>query len=89
MAAARSVMTLTRVGRHPMGNLLRRYWIPALMSEQLSEPGGPPARVRLLGENLVAFRSPDGDIGLVEENCPHRGASLAYGRNEPGGLRCL
>ncbi len=46
-------------------------------------------RVRLLGENLVAYRAPDGRIGLVEENCPHRGASLAYARNEPGGLRCL
>ena len=90
MAAAHDVMTLTRVGPGtPMGNLLRRYWIPALMSEQLSEPGGAPTRVRLLGENLVAFRSPDGRIGLVEENCPHRGASLAYGRNELGGLRCL
>src|SRR5262249_18301661 len=82
MAAAHDVMTPTRVGPGtPMGDLLRRYWIPALMSEQLTEAGGAPTRVRLLGENLVAFRSPDGRIGLVEENCPHRGASLAYGRN--------
>src|SRR5262249_42348090 len=90
MAPAHDVMTLTRVGPGtPMGNLLRRYWIPALTSEQLSEAGGRPVRVRLLGENLVAYRAPDGRIGLVEENCPHRGGSLAYARNEPGGLRCL
>jgi nitrite reductase/ring-hydroxylating ferredoxin subunit len=83
-------MTLTRVGPGtPMGNLLRRYWTPAFMSEQLTEPGGAPVRVRLMGENLVGFRDPLGKLGLVKENCPHRGASLAYGRNELGGLRCL
>ena len=83
MAPAYDVMTLTRVGPGtPMGNLLRRYWIPALMSEQLPEAGGAPVRARLLGENLVAYRTNDGSIGLVEENCPHRGASLAYARNE-------
>ena len=72
-----------------MGNLLRRYWIPAVMSEQLSERGGAPVRTRLLGENLVAFRDPQGKLGLVGEFCPHRGASLAYALNEDGGLRCL
>ena len=90
MAAQDDYMTLTRVGPGtPMGTLLRRYWIPAVMSEQLPEKGGAPVRVRLVGENLVAFRDPEGNLGLVKEHCPHRGASLAYGRNEVGGLRCL
>src|SRR5260370_38629836 len=67
----------TRVGPGtPMGNLLRRYWIPACLSSEIAEPDGPPARVRLLGEDLVAFRDTDGRVGLVEEACPHRGASL-------------
>jgi phthalate 4,5-dioxygenase len=80
---------LTRVGPGtPMGNLLRRYWIPACLSSEIAEPDGPPARVRLLGEDLVAFRDTDGRIGLLEEACPHRGASLFYGRNEECGLRC-
>ena len=82
-------MTLTRVSAGtPMGKLLRRYWLPVLLGEQLAERGGAPVRARLLGENLVGFRSPDGTLGLVGEHCPHRGASLAYGRNEDGGLRC-
>lgn len=72
----------------PMGKLLRRYWIPAAKSAEVAA-GGAPARVRLLGEALVAFRTAAGTVGLIEEACPHRGASLAYGRNEEGGLRCL
>ena len=80
---------LTRVGRGtPMGDLMRRYWIPACLSSEIAEPDGAPARVRLLGEDLVAFRDTDGRIGLIEESCPHRGASLFYGRNEECGLRC-
>ena len=80
---------LTRVGPGtPMGNLLRRYWIPACLTSEVDEPDGPPARVRLLGEDLVAFRDTNGDVGLIEEQCPHRGASLFYGRNEECGLRC-
>ena len=80
---------LTRVGPGtPMGNLLRRYWIPACLTSEVDEPDGPPARVRLLGEDLVAFRDTNGDVGLIEERCPHRGASLFYGRNEECGLRC-
>lgn len=83
-------LRLTQVGPGaPMGNFIRRYWIPAAISEEIFEAGGAPARVRLLGENLVVFRGPDGALGLVEEFCPHRGASLAYARNEPDGLRCL
>ncbi len=73
----------------PLGRFLRRYWIPAAKLEEIAEPGGAPVRVGLLGERLVAFRDPDGKAGLMEEFCPHRRASLVYGRNEPGGLRCL
>jgi phthalate 4,5-dioxygenase len=81
---------LTRV--HPgsaMGGLFRRYWIPALLSEEVSEPDGAPVRVRLLGEDLVAFRDTHGKIGLLDEHCSHRGTSLFYGRNEECGLRCI
>ncbi|MBO0804577.1 MAG: Rieske 2Fe-2S domain-containing protein [Nocardiopsaceae bacterium] len=89
MLSAEDNETLTRVGPGtPMGALLRRYWLPACLSDEVAEPDGPPARVRLLGEDLVAFRDTEGRIGLVEEQCPHRGASLFYGRNEEGGLRC-
>jgi phenylpropionate dioxygenase-like ring-hydroxylating dioxygenase large terminal subunit len=81
---------LTRVARGtPMGNTIRHYWMPALLARQLKEPDGPPVRVRLLGEDLVAFRDTEGRIGLVDEFCPHRGASLWFGRNEEGGLRCV
>ena len=81
---------LTRVGPGTlMGELLRRYWTPACLTAEIPEPGGAPARVRLLGENLVAFRDTTGRIGLVQENCPHRGASLYYGRNEDAALRCV
>jgi phenylpropionate dioxygenase-like ring-hydroxylating dioxygenase large terminal subunit len=71
-----------------MGNLLRQFWHPFLPSRDLPERNGPLKRVRLLGEDLVAFRDSNGDIGLIAENCPHRGASLFFGRNEEGGLRC-
>jgi phenylpropionate dioxygenase-like ring-hydroxylating dioxygenase large terminal subunit len=81
---------VTRVGPGtPMGNLMREYWIPALLSRELPEVDGEPMRVRLLGEDLVAFRDSNGDVGLVGERCPHRGASLFFGRNEEGGLRCI
>ncbi|MBO0873601.1 MAG: Rieske 2Fe-2S domain-containing protein [Pseudonocardia sp.] len=80
---------LTRVGPGtPMGGLLRRYWTPALLCSELPAPDCDPVRVRLLGENLVAFRDTTGKVGLVAENCPHRGASLYFGRNEECGLRC-
>jgi len=71
-----------------MGNLLRRYWTAALLSRELVT-GGAPVRVRLMAENLIAFRSPDGKVGLVGENCAHRGASLFFAKNEDCGLRCL
>ncbi len=73
----------------PMGELLRRYWIPALLSEEIPAPDCPPVRVRLLGEDLVAFRNSDGKIGLLGEHCAHRGTSLFFGRNEECGLRCI
>ena len=72
-----------------MGQAMRRYWIPALLAREIAEPDGAPVRVRLLGEDLVAFRDSDGRIGLVEEHCPHRRASLFFGRNEECGLRCV
>ncbi|MCI0548319.1 MAG: Rieske 2Fe-2S domain-containing protein [Candidatus Rokubacteria bacterium] len=81
---------LTRVDRGtPMGDTLRRFWIPALLAWELAEPDGPPVRVRLLGEDLVAFRDTRGRIGLLDEYCPHRRASLFFGRNEECGLRCV
>jgi phthalate 4,5-dioxygenase oxygenase subunit len=81
--------TLTHVGPGTrMGNLLRRYWIPACLSSEVAEPDGEPLRVKLLGERLVAFRDTEGKVGLIQEGCPHRGASLFFGRNEECGLRC-
>ncbi len=73
----------------PMGSLFRRYWIPALLAEEIPEPDCAPVRVRLLGEDLVAFRASDGKIGLLGEHCAHRGTSLFFGRNEDCGLRCI
>jgi phthalate 4,5-dioxygenase oxygenase subunit len=80
---------LTRVGPGtPMGELMRRYWMPAMLSREM-EPDGEPKQIRLLGQNFVAFRDTSGQVGLLDENCSHRGASLAYGRNEECGLRCI
>ena len=81
---------LTRIGPGtPMGEVFRRYWIPACLSEELPDRDGAPIRVRLLGEDLVAFRDTAGDIGLVDAYCAHRKAPLFYGRNEECGLRCV
>jgi phthalate 4,5-dioxygenase oxygenase subunit len=76
-------------GDAPMGRIMRSHWLPACLSEELPENDGKPVRVRLLGENLVAFRDTDGRVGVIDELCPHRRASLALGRNEECGLRCL
>ena len=73
----------------PMGNLMRQYWIPGMLSSELPAPDCPPVRVMLLGEPLIAFRDTDGRVGIMQNSCPHRGASLFYGRNEEGGLRCI
>jgi len=79
---------LTRVGPGtPMGELMRRYWIPAAFSHQIAQPDCPPVQVRLMGENLVLFRDTGGRIGLIDERCPHRTASMFFGRNEQSGLR--
>src|SRR5438093_13335172 len=81
---------LCRVGRGtPMGELMRQYWVPAALSSELPEREGAPLRVRLLGEDLIAFRTTSGAVGLVANSCPHRGSSLFYGRNEAEGLRCV
>ncbi len=81
---------ITRVGQGtPMGNTMRRYWIPACLASEIAEPDGPPVRVRLLGEDLVAFRDSEGRIGLLDEFCAHRRVSLFFGRNEECGLRCV
>ncbi|MDA0797539.1 MAG: Rieske 2Fe-2S domain-containing protein [Chloroflexi bacterium] len=80
---------LTQVGPGtPMGNTMRHYWIPALLASELPDPKAPPLDIRLLGEDLTAFRTGDGSVGLVQTNCPHRGAPLYYGRPEDGGIRC-
>jgi phenylpropionate dioxygenase-like ring-hydroxylating dioxygenase large terminal subunit len=72
-----------------MGKLWRRYWVPAVLSSELAEPDGPPIRVRLLGEDLIAFRDTSGTTGLVDAYCPHRRAPMFFGRNEECGLRCV
>jgi phenylpropionate dioxygenase-like ring-hydroxylating dioxygenase large terminal subunit len=85
---------LTRTGPGTdMGNLFRQYWIPALLAEELPEPGSPPVRVKLLSERMIAFRDKDGRYGLIDEFCAHRGVSLWFGNNEMAdgeapGLRC-
>ncbi|GAC1319657.1 MAG: Rieske 2Fe-2S domain-containing protein [Chloroflexota bacterium] len=81
---------LCRVGRGtPMGDMMRRYWIPALLSSELAEPDCAPRRVRLLGVDLVAFRDTKGTVGILDEFCPHRGASLVLARNEDCALTCV
>ena len=87
---ARDNELLTRTGAGtPMGDLLRRYWMPALCSSELPEPDCPPVRVTLLGERLIAVRFSDGSVSLFQEHCPHRRASLYFGRNEQAGIRCV
>jgi phthalate 4,5-dioxygenase len=81
---------LCRVGPHtPMGDVMRQHWIPFARSAELPAPDCAPVRIRLLGEDLIAFRVTSGRVGLMGNHCPHRGASLFYGRNEQGGLRCV
>ena len=72
----------------PMGNLFRRYWLPALLSEEVAEPDGAPVRLQLLSERMLAFRDTQGRLGVIDEFCAHRGVSLWFGRNEEGGIRC-
>ena len=80
---------LTQIGRGtPMGTLMRQYWMPALLSSELKSDGAP-VRLKLLGENLIAFRDTDGRVGILDHVCPHRCASLFFGRNEENGIRCV
>src|SRR5579871_1087208 len=81
---------LCRVGPGtPMGELMRQYWVPGLLSRELPGPDSDPRRIMLLGEKLIAFRDTGGKVGIVQNHCPHRGASLFFGRNEERGLRCV
>src|SRR5476651_531307 len=81
---------LTRVGPGtPMGELFRRFWTPVMLASELPSADGPPARVHVLGEKLVAFRDTGGRVGLLDAYCPHRRANLYWGRNEESGLRCV
>src|SRR5690349_9465622 len=90
MLSARNNEQITRTGPGtPMGEYLRRYWLPAITSREVPEPDRPPIRVKLLNEGLIAFRTTSGTVGLIQNACPHRGASLFFGRNEEEGLRCV
>ncbi len=89
MATPGQNIALTQTGPGtPMGEVFRRYWIPALMAEELPGPDCPPVRVKLLSERLIAFRDTNGTLGLIDEFCAHRRVSLWFGRNEENGLRC-
>ena len=76
-------------GDAPMGALMRRHWTPVCLIEEVSEPDGAPVKARVFGEDLVIFRDTNGVVGVMDEYCPHRRASLVFGRNEDCGLRCL
>jgi phthalate 4,5-dioxygenase oxygenase subunit len=76
-------------GDAPMGQLMRRHWQPVCLIEEVSEPDGTPVKARVFGQDLVVFRDSKGRVGIMDEYCPHRRASLVLGRNEEGGLRCL
>src|SRR5215212_2411865 len=90
MLKSTDIELLTQTGPGtPMGNMFRRFWLPALVSDELPQPDCPPVRLTVLNEKLVGFRDSDGNPGFVAENCPHRGASLFFGRNEESGLRCV
>jgi phthalate 4,5-dioxygenase oxygenase subunit len=90
MLSAERNAFMTGVNRAtPMGELFRRFWLPVLVPDQLAEPDGEPARIRILGEDLIAFRDTSGQVGIVDAFCPHRRAPLYFGRNEECGLRCV
>src|ERR1700740_2934309 len=89
MTTERESRELTQVGPGTvMGDLMRRYWLPAAQSSEL-ERDGAPIRLMLLGEKLIAFRDSAGRVGVMDHRCPHRCASLFLGRNEEGGIRCI
>ena len=86
-AADNELLTRTGPGT-PMGDYFRRFWLPVLLSQEVAEPDGPPVRVKVMGEDLVAFRDTEGRVGLLDPACPHRGANLFFGRNEECAIRC-
>ncbi|MBK6007070.1 Rieske 2Fe-2S domain-containing protein [Ramlibacter ginsenosidimutans] len=83
-----AILTQSGPGQ-PMGRFMRSFWIPAMTAREVPAPDEAPVRLQLLNENLVVFRDSAGQVGVLEEHCPHRGASLFFGRNEEGGLRCV
>lgn len=90
MLSAEDNELLCRVeGEAPMGGLMRRHWTPICLIEEVAEPDGAPVKARVFGEDLVVFRDTKGRVGVLDELCPHRRASLVFGRNEECGLRCL
>src|SRR6476661_3895155 len=81
---------LTKVGPGtPMGEAFRRFWLPVMLPDELPSPDCAPVRLRVLGEDLIAFKDTAGTVAFVAQACPHRGASLFFGRNEEQGLRCV
>jgi len=81
---------MTQVGLGtPVGEMLRRYWVTATLCSELPSPDRPPIHVCVLGEDLVAIRDTNGDVGLVDNYCPHGRASMFFGRNEECGFRCV
>jgi phenylpropionate dioxygenase-like ring-hydroxylating dioxygenase large terminal subunit len=90
MLSAKDNDTLTRTGPNTaMGRYFRSFWVPVALSRELPQPDGAPIRLKVMGEDLVAFRASDGRVGLIEPTCPHRGANLFFGRNEDGAIRCV
>jgi phthalate 4,5-dioxygenase oxygenase subunit len=90
MLSSKDNQLLTQVGPGtPVGELFRRFWIPALLSEELPGPDCEPVRLRLLGEDLIAFKDTNNKAAIVDAFCPHRSAPLFFGRNEECGLRCV
>src|SRR5579872_2353626 len=83
-----AVLTQTDPGT-PMGELFRRFWLPVMLSDELPGADCTPVRLRVLGEDLIAFRDTAGRVGIVDAYCPHRSAPMFFGRNEEGGLRCV
>src|SRR5262249_41657319 len=73
----------------PMGDLFRRYWIPVALSEELPGPDCIPVKLKIMNEDLIAFRDSEGQVGLIDAYCPHRGAPMFFGRNEEAGIRCV
>ena len=90
MLSASDNELLTRSGAEtPAGRYLRRFWLPVALSREVPEPDGPPIRLKVMGEDLLAFRDSKGRVGVIEPRCPHRGANLFFGRNEDCGIRCV